>query len=164
MVWYSMVWILLYATPLYWRVALSPHLLIQLRVSIILQDSLFLLQVLPLPPRLLVQRGVEGAGELLLIAELVEPQGPGGLGAAYGPHLALGVVGVEVAGGPVPHLGVHRTQVPLLGLVGEEDVLAEAVGVVLLHPVRARHVEPLAVAAKLGPVLLIVAVDKDGVV
>ena len=42
-----------------------------------------------------------------------------------------------------------------LGLVGQEDVLAQAVGVVLLHPVRAGHVQPLAVAPELRPVLLL---------
>ena len=49
----------------------------------------------------LVQRGVEGAGELLLIAELVEPQGPGGLGAANGPHLARVRV-TSLAAAPCP--------------------------------------------------------------
>ena len=96
--------------------------------------------------------------------ELVKSHGPGVSAGAQEPDLALGMVREEVGGGAGGHLGVLGRQETFLVLTLKLGVLPQPVRVVLPTPPGARDVDVVAAALKLLPVLLLVAVDKDGVI
>ena len=102
---------------------------------------------------------------VLARVQFIDSHGPGVCRGANQPHLAFRMVRVEVGGldwlRSLLYLGIDRGEVALLLFVWQQDVLPQSVRVVLLAPTTAGDVDVPAVALKLWPLLLVVAVDKD---